>query len=175
MAASNNAAVSVFQQADPVSGLRWLATFDSRTCIVCGTLHGREWPKDDPDLPVMPAHPHCRCAWLPVFLDAAVNDAVSGEIADAVGELEAGTVPLASGSFEAFLRDAEPEVRADFFPSAFKRAAFEANAVSLDNLVTPDGETITDEDLAERIKSSGGGKSRLVAVTARARAILLGE
>ena len=43
----------------------WHASLDLKTCDICRTLHGQVF--DINDAPDNPAHPRCRCTWLPVF------------------------------------------------------------------------------------------------------------
>ncbi|MEY8322120.1 minor capsid protein, partial [Lachnospiraceae bacterium 46-61] len=43
----------------------WHASIDIRTCDTCRGLHGQEFDIDN--APSNPAHPRCRCTWLPVF------------------------------------------------------------------------------------------------------------
>lgn len=43
----------------------WHASIDIRTCDTCRSLHGQEFDIDN--APSNPAHPRCRCTWLPVF------------------------------------------------------------------------------------------------------------
>lgn len=54
MAASNAAHLDTYREnSDLVDGVRFEATFDRRTCMRCGSLHGREYLlKDAPHLPV---------------------------------------------------------------------------------------------------------------------------
>jgi SPP1 gp7 family putative phage head morphogenesis protein len=155
MSASNNAAVVTFRESESVAGLRWVATFDERTCPLCGALHGSEYKADDPALPPMPAHFNCRCVWLPVFVDAGLNDAVEAEFTQAVGELEAGAPLRSSGAFDSWLRSADATVRADFFPSVLKRAAFESGHFGVRDLIASDGDVVTDEQLMRTLRRMG--------------------
>ncbi len=43
----------------------WHASIDIKTCDTCRTLHGQVFDIDK--APDNPAHPRCRCTWLPVF------------------------------------------------------------------------------------------------------------
>ena len=43
----------------------WHASIDIKTCDTCRTLHGQVFDIDN--APDNPAHPRCRCTWLPVF------------------------------------------------------------------------------------------------------------
>lgn len=64
---ANTAAMASYQANDDVvRGVLYLATLDSRTCIVCAPLHGTEYPLDAPDIPTPPLHPRCRCFLSPL-------------------------------------------------------------------------------------------------------------
>ncbi len=43
----------------------WHASIDIKTCDTCRSLHGQVFDIDN--APDNPAHPRCRCTWLPVF------------------------------------------------------------------------------------------------------------
>ena len=40
----------------------WHSALDERSCVVCISQHGSEWPLDAS----METHPRCRCSWIPV-------------------------------------------------------------------------------------------------------------
>lgn len=44
----------------------WLATLESHTCLRCGELDGKIFDRDDPNAPICPLHPNCRCTRIPV-------------------------------------------------------------------------------------------------------------
>lgn len=50
------------ENADVVKGWRWQASLDGRTCAVCISLHGREFPLSEN----MSSHPNCRCVATPI-------------------------------------------------------------------------------------------------------------
>lgn len=50
------------ENADVVKGWRWQASLDGRTCAVCISLHGREFPLSEK----MSSHPNCRCVATPI-------------------------------------------------------------------------------------------------------------
>lgn len=50
----------------------WHASLDLKTCDICRSLHGQVFTIDD--APDNPAHPRCRCTWLPVFSDRKVGN-----------------------------------------------------------------------------------------------------
>jgi len=64
MYAVNDGVVNRYKTAG-VEFLRWLACADEKTCEDCEELDGQEFPIDD--LPPCPAHPACRCSWVPVI------------------------------------------------------------------------------------------------------------
>lgn len=49
---------------DLIKWVRWSAAYDTRTCLVCANLEGKNFPVDDH--PPCPVHPRCRCALVPV-------------------------------------------------------------------------------------------------------------
>lgn len=51
--------------------LRWSATMDSRTSKMCRERNGKEYLIDQ--LPDIPAHPNCRCTFVPVIDDEFIN------------------------------------------------------------------------------------------------------
>lgn len=50
---------------DLIKGVRWVATLDDRTSLVCISLDGTIYPVDDGPRP--PAHPNCRSTTVPVL------------------------------------------------------------------------------------------------------------
>lgn len=66
---ANTVALSGYvRNADVVGGVQWIATLDSRTCLVCAPLHNRTWKMREIttlDRPP-PLHPRCRCFLSPV-------------------------------------------------------------------------------------------------------------
>lgn len=66
---SNTAALAGYlANDDVVGGVQWLATLDSRTCIVCGPLHNQTWKLRELNKidRIPPVHPRCRCFLAPV-------------------------------------------------------------------------------------------------------------
>lgn len=49
-----------------VMAVQWYTREDERVCKYCGANHGNVYPIAD--APTIPAHPRCRCWYLPVFL-----------------------------------------------------------------------------------------------------------
>lgn len=65
---SNTTALAGYlRNADVVGGVQWLATLDSRTCIVCAPLHNATWNLREMNNidRIPPLHPRCRCFLAP--------------------------------------------------------------------------------------------------------------
>lgn len=66
---TNQSRLELFKEnEDIISGLKWLATLDSRTSIICAGLDGKVFPIDKGPRP--PAHPNCRSTMTVVLKDA---------------------------------------------------------------------------------------------------------
>lgn len=59
------AEVSYAANADVLDGVEYLATLDSRTCLVCAPTHGQTYRLNE-ERPAIPRHPRCRCFYAPV-------------------------------------------------------------------------------------------------------------
>lgn len=121
--------------ADILRGVKWLATLDTRTCEVCGSLDGRIFPVSTPRLP--PEHFSCRCVMTPIVLNSAME-----------GATRAGGVPN-SVNFAQWLKDQGAETQKDVLGP--KRAAlFRRGGLKLDGFVDKTGRTFTLEELRRR-------------------------
>lgn len=65
--------------------LRWSATMDDRTSDICRKRNGKEYPIDQ--LPDIPAHPNCRCTFVPVIDDDFI-DARARMLEEAAGDVK---------------------------------------------------------------------------------------
>ncbi|MEK9810133.1 MAG: minor capsid protein [Candidatus Nanopelagicales bacterium] len=66
-AITNRNHIAVYEaNADVLEGVRFLATLDSRTTIVCASWDGTVWPVGDPGIQVPPLHFNCRSQLVPV-------------------------------------------------------------------------------------------------------------
>lgn len=64
---ANEAALATYQlNSDIIDRVEYLATLDSRTCVICAPLHGTIYPVNDPAIPLPPLHPRCRCFLAPI-------------------------------------------------------------------------------------------------------------
>lgn len=66
MRASNEGHIKAIQE-DGIEKVQWLATLDERTCDICGPKDMKIYSLNE--RPTMPAHPQCRCCWIPVISD----------------------------------------------------------------------------------------------------------
>lgn len=66
--ANATALAGYMRNSDVVGGVQWLATLDSRTCVVCGSLHNKTWKLSEFATTGRPPplHPRCRCFLSPV-------------------------------------------------------------------------------------------------------------
>lgn len=68
--ANDVALASYIENADVLDGVQWLATLDSRTCLVCAPLHAQVYPMQGGRPQGLerrpPLHPRCRCFLAPV-------------------------------------------------------------------------------------------------------------
>ena len=53
------------ENADMIKAVQWVATLDTRTCLICGDRDTEEYPVNEGHRP--PAHPNCRCTTVPVL------------------------------------------------------------------------------------------------------------
>lgn len=76
--ASNAARLEVFQaNAANIARVRWVATLDSSTCMICASLDGKSWKVDDPGIVVPSAHYFCRCDLVPEIAGAPAGERAS--------------------------------------------------------------------------------------------------
>lgn len=90
---SNQSRLEFFKENfDIISGLKWVATLDSRTSTTCASLDGKVFEIDKGPRP--PAHPNCRSTMTAVLKDAdelGLND-LSGEMRSSMnGQVPAST------------------------------------------------------------------------------------
>ena len=68
--AHNEAALSEYDAASVILGTeikqQWWTALDERVCPVCGPRHAKVYTREE-GVGLLPAHPNCRCAWLPVL------------------------------------------------------------------------------------------------------------
>jgi len=122
------------------SGFRYIATLDSRTCLVCGELDGQIFEGSEPPAePALPQHYNCRCLWLPEIkgMEGFDDDDMR---ASADGPVSANL------TYEEWLKTQPPEVQRDILgPTRFEMYK---NGAPVDAFVA-DGRTLTIKDLIE--------------------------
>ena len=62
---ASEAALEVYRNSGVVKKVMWMATLETNTCEYCGNLDGKKFEIDD--IPKIPAHPNCRCCYVPVI------------------------------------------------------------------------------------------------------------
>ena len=60
----SEAQLDVYRNSGVVDKVLWTATLESNTCDYCADLDGKYFNLDD--APKIPAHPNCRCCYVPV-------------------------------------------------------------------------------------------------------------
>jgi len=57
----------IYKDSGVVQYLMYTATLDNRTSDICRSRDGKKWSIDDPNRPMIPAHPNCRSCWIPII------------------------------------------------------------------------------------------------------------
>ena len=60
----SSAQEKIYAESGVVEYLMYTATLDNRTSEICRSRDGKKWRIDDPERPVIPAHPNCRSVWI---------------------------------------------------------------------------------------------------------------
>lgn len=143
MQAASNAAAAVYAKSGAVEALQWEATFDARTCLECASLHGQVFEFDK--APPQPAHPGCRCTWLPVLRDVGAQKL--GRLRAFRNQAGGTSFKQADRSFGEYLRKLPPGEQRDFFPSELKLQLWRGRVVPLEDMLRADGSTRSDAEL----------------------------
>lgn len=163
-AAYNDGHLDTYQQnADIVEGKRWAATFDSRTSVICATLHGtvvKLGEKFPGGYDAPPAHPNCRSGIEPVFGDGDIDDqAVAGsraaveEYVDKDGTINARRVLIDSRvGYDDWLRKQPEHVRVQMLGSEFKAELFDKRRATMDDMLRNDMSKRSDAELRQIIQ-----------------------
>ena len=110
------------ENTDVLSGVQWLATLDSRTCLVCAPLHNKVWRYDasgklPADFRPAPLHPRCRCFASPLTKGWA-------ELGFAIPPQQRplwSDEPAEDTSFDAWLRRAGEETQTEILGAERRR------------------------------------------------------
>lgn len=60
----SDAQLDVYRNSGVVDKIMWMATLESNTCDYCAEMDGKEFLLND--APKIPAHPNCRCCYVPI-------------------------------------------------------------------------------------------------------------
>ena len=107
---------------DVVAGAQWLATLDSRTCVVCAAQHNGKWTlaqtRTDPAFRPPPLHPRCRCALSPLLFP----------MTDAQGRVlpTFNATPAMDTTFDAWLKRQPVATQVDVLGGKKQRAMWNA-------------------------------------------------
>lgn len=130
---ANSVAIATYRENDDVlSGMQWLATLDSKTCLVCAPLHNKVYrfknAKEMAAFRQAPLHPRCRCFASPVsksWRDIGID--VPKGARNLLTER-----PAEDTTFEAWLRRQPRQTQSDFFHSEPKLDAWRAGEIAMD-------------------------------------------
>lgn len=131
---------------DLVKGVRWVATLDSRTTILCASLDGQVFPPDSGPRP--PAHINCRSTTVPVLkswkeLGIKLADAPEGTRASMDGQVPAST------TYQTWLENRPKEFQDDVL-GATRGKLFRDGGLTLDRFIDRAGQEYTLEQLRSR-------------------------
>jgi SPP1 gp7 family putative phage head morphogenesis protein len=139
----NRARLETYREnSDVIRALRFTATLDSRTSLICAGLDGQEFDLDDADLPTPPLHPNCRSVLVPVtasFGDLGID---VDEVSESTRASERGQVS-ADLTYAGWLRRQPAEFQRDVLGPVRYHAW--KNGLPLDAMATQDRPLTIDE------------------------------
>jgi SPP1 gp7 family putative phage head morphogenesis protein len=130
---ANDVALATYaENTDVLSGVQWLATLDSRTCLVCAPLHNRVWRYDalgrlPRGFSPPPRHPRCRCFASP--LSRSWRDL--GFDVPASRRAYFTDKPAKETTFDAWLKRQSRDVQLEVFDSEARLDAWRSGALKL--------------------------------------------
>lgn len=138
------------QNDDLVKGVRWVATLDSRTTLVCASRDGHVYPPDSGPRP--PAHINCRSTTVPVLkswkeLGISLPEAPEGTRASMDGQVPA------SQTYDTWLRGRSAEFQ-DEVLGVTKAKLFRDGGLTLDRFVDRAGNELTLDQLRKKEMSA---------------------
>lgn len=146
---TNQARIELFKEnEDLIKGLKWTATLDSRTSLVCAGLDGRVFALDKGPRP--PAHVNCRSTMTPVLKSArslGLKDLPPGTRASINGEVPA------SVTFPEWLKKQPVSVQDDVLGKS-RGALFRKGNLSIDKFTSDSLRPLTLEELKVKEKSA---------------------
>lgn len=133
---------------DIIQGLKWIATLDSRTSVICAGLDGKIFPIDKGPRP--PAHPNCRSTMTAVLKDAE-ELGIEG-VSQAKRASINGQVP-ASTTYGEWLKKQSPDVQ-DEVLGVTKGALFRDGKLPIDRFTSDTLKPLTIDQLRKLEKDS---------------------
>lgn len=141
-ATTNRAHLEVYRgNADVLDGVRFLATLDSRTTILCASLDGTEWQLDDPDMQIPPLHFNCRSQLVPVIDWSHLGADAPPRLARAA---EGG--PFSGGDYEDWFA-AQTPAKQDAIIGKRRADLFRRKLITFRDMVTRDNRVVPVDDL----------------------------
>jgi SPP1 gp7 family putative phage head morphogenesis protein len=151
---ANSAAQETYKaNRDVIGGVQYLATLDSRTCLVCAPQHLEVYPFDasgNHEGPTIPRHPRCRCFYVPVVRPWSEISGlgISAPTADERRDLDGR--PAQGMSFSAWLRRQDIETQREVLGSETRVRAFRGRQLSLQDF-SDRGRVLRVGELQERL------------------------
>jgi SPP1 gp7 family putative phage head morphogenesis protein len=161
MTAANTARLAVYRKnMHSMDGVRWLATLDTHTCIICMALDGVAWDFDRNPIKSNtldwnggpPAHMGCRCVLSPLPNRSAMDEIFPGMGAeiDALGGRASALGPTGSDtSMAGFISRLSPAQQDDMLGKG-RADLFRAGDITLRDLVSGQGRPLSLEELKAR-------------------------
>lgn len=159
MTAANQARLEVYKKNNRfASGIRWLATLDSNTCITCAALDGSRWDFDGKpiggtklDFQMPPAHFNCRCVAspIPASLDAILGTRGVDAGIQRRSRRASAQGPIADTDFAGFLSRQSPEFVEDVLGKG-RADLWRRGEITLTDLVSGSGRPLTLEQISGR-------------------------
>lgn len=162
--ASDRAEAQVYaDNEDVITGFKYLATLDSRTCLICAPWDGEE-ADDREDLPSTPQHPQCRCrrVALTKYSQAGKRPAVTAEEWKTVNHKDGTTsrkrvqleAKQVSGNltFEQFF-ERQPEDWQRSYLGGGRFELYKSGGLEIGDLVNQRGRVLTLDELRKNLEN----------------------
>lgn len=148
---SNSARNELYQSnSSVIKGVRWVATLDGRTTLVCASRDGTVYPLDKGPRP--PAHPNCRSTTVPVLKSWKEMGINLSEAPEGTRASMDGQVP-SSSTYDTWLRKKDTAFQEDIL-GVQKAKLFRDGQLTLDRFVDRAGAEYTLDELRKREKAA---------------------
>lgn len=159
MSAANQARMETYKKNNRfASGVKWLATLDSNTCIECMALDGSQWdfdgnPIGDTSITfrVPPAHWNCRCVATPIpkSLDSILGTTGIDESIRRQSRRASSEGPITDMDFASFLRRQDTAFVEDVLGPG-RAQLWQQGKITLTDLVSGTGRPLTLDQISGR-------------------------